>query len=252
MNIVAYGGGTDSTAMIIECVSRGVKIDYILFADTGGEKPHTYQYVKTFSEWCIKNGLPEIIVVRKAGNGETLEEDCLRRNMIPSIAFGYKTCSQKYKIQPQDKFFNNLPEAKLIWKSGGKLTKFIGYDATETHRIAKSKLRQDDKYEYRYPLHEWGLTRKDCIEIIKNEGLCLPGKSACFFCPMSRPSEIRQLNHNYPELMKRALDMEKNANLTHLRGLGMNVKWSEIISTTDMFEDEFSFMPEMICECYEP
>jgi hypothetical protein len=252
VNIVAYGGGTDSTAMIIECVRRGVKIDYILFADTGGEKPHTYKYVNIFSDWCVKNGLPEIITVKKKGNGETLEENCLRIGMLPSIAYGYKTCSHKYKIQPQDMFFNNLPAAKKIWKSGGKLTKLIGYDATETHRIAKSKLRQDDKYEYIYPLHEWGLTRKDCIEIIKNEGLCLPGKSACFFCPMSRPSEIRALKHNYPDLMNRALKIEQNANLTTIRGLGIGVKWSEIISTQDMFEDDFSFMPEMICECYEP
>ena len=72
VNIVAYGGGTDSTAMIIECAKRCIKIDYILFADTGGEKPHTYQYIKTFSKWCLENGLPEIITVKKAGNGETL------------------------------------------------------------------------------------------------------------------------------------------------------------------------------------
>lgn len=238
--------------MIIECFKRGVNIDYILFADTGGEKPHTYQYVKIFSNWLKSNGMPEIITVKKAGNGETLEENCLRCNMLPSIAYGYKTCSQKYKIQPQDKFFNNLPEAKSIWKSGGKLTKFIGYDSTETHRIAKSKLRQDDKYEYRYPLYEWGFTRKNCIEIIKNEGLCLPGKSACYFCPMSRPSEIRALKHNYPELMDRALKIEENANLTTIRGLGISVKWSEIIATNDLFEDEFALMPEMICECFEP
>jgi hypothetical protein len=252
LNIVAYGGGTDSTAMIIESAKHGVKIDYILFADTGGEKPHTYQYVKTFSQWCVKNGLPEIITVKKAGNGETLEQDCLRRNMIPSIALGFKTCSQKYKIQPQDKFFNNLPEAKAIWKSGGKLTKFVGYSATETHRIEKAKLREDKKYEIRFPLAEWGISRKQCIEIILNEGLCQPGKSACFFCPMSRPSEVRQLKHNYPELAERALRMEENAKLTMLRGLGINVKWSEILATKDMFEDEFSFVPEMICECYEP
>ena len=252
MNIVAYGGGTDSTAMIIECVKRRVPIHYILFADTGGEKPHTYQYVKTFSEWCIKNGLPEIIIVKKHGNGETLEENCLRINSLPSIAYGYKKCSQKFKIQPQDKYFNNLPEAKKIWKTGGKLTKFIGYDATETHRISKSKLREDKKYNYEYPLSDWGITRKDCIEIIKNAGLCLPGKSACFFCPMSRPTEIRMLNHNYPDLMARALKIEENAKLTKLRGLGVSVKWSEIIASTDMFEDDYELIPEMICECYEP
>lgn len=252
MNIVSYGGGTDSTAMIIECAKSGVKIDHILFADTGGEKPHTYKYVERFSKWCVEHGLPEIVTVRKAGNGETLEENCIRMKMLPSIAYGYKACSQKYKIQPQDKYFNNLPEAKAIWKAGGKLTKFIGYDASETNRIAKSKLREDKKYNYVYPLAEWGLTREDCIEIIKDAGLCLPGKSACFFCPMTRPTEIRQLNHNYPELMERALTMESNAKLTSLKGLAINARWKDIIANDDLFEEEFELVPEMICECYEP
>lgn len=251
MNIVAYGGGTDSTAMIIECAKRKIRIDYILFADTGGEKPHTYSYIETFSKWCVKNGLPAIITLKRAGNN-SLEAELIKRKALPSIAYGFKTCSQKYKIQPQDKFLNNLPEAKRIWKTGEKITKFIGYDATELHRIEKQKLRTDKKYDFRFPLYEWGITRKECIEIIKNEDLCLPGKSACFFCPMSRPTEIRQLNHNYPTLMQRALAIEENAELTKLKGLGINVKWSDVIATTDLFEEEYELVPEMICECYEP
>jgi hypothetical protein len=38
MNIVSYGGGTNSTAMLIGLWQRGVKADLILFADTGGGK----------------------------------------------------------------------------------------------------------------------------------------------------------------------------------------------------------------------
>ena len=43
MNIVGYGGGTNSTAMIIGLYQRGVPIDLILFSDTGCEQPHTYE-----------------------------------------------------------------------------------------------------------------------------------------------------------------------------------------------------------------
>ena len=115
MNIVSYGGGTNSTAMLIECVKRGVQVDLILFADTGGERPNTYNYVKLFSEWLVANGMPEIITVKKVrANGEvlTLEQNCIEKNMLPSIAYGFKSCSQKYKIQPLDKYVNNWPAAK--------------------------------------------------------------------------------------------------------------------------------------------
>lgn len=40
MNIVSFGGGTNSTAMIIGMYLHKIPIDLILFADTGGEQPH--------------------------------------------------------------------------------------------------------------------------------------------------------------------------------------------------------------------
>lgn len=45
MNIVSFGGGTNSTAMIIGMYLRKIPIDLILFADTGGEQPHTYEFI---------------------------------------------------------------------------------------------------------------------------------------------------------------------------------------------------------------
>ena len=36
MNIVSFGGGTNSTAMIIGMYQHKIPIDLILFADTGG------------------------------------------------------------------------------------------------------------------------------------------------------------------------------------------------------------------------
>lgn len=38
MNVVSFGGGTNSTAMIIGMYLHKIPIDLILFADTGGEQ----------------------------------------------------------------------------------------------------------------------------------------------------------------------------------------------------------------------
>lgn len=252
MNIVSYGGGTNSTAMLIECQKRGVKVDLILFADTGGEKPHTYNYVKLFSSWLVNNGMPEIITVKRVrANGEvlTLEQNCLEQSMLPSIAYGFKSCSLKFKVQPQDKFVNNYPPAKAVWTAGEKITKFIGYDTDESHRSQKN--HDDEKYEYKYPLIQWGMSRKDCIESIQSVGLCLPGKSACYYCPSSNKSEIKQLAQVYPDLMGRAIAMEQNANLTHISGLGRQFAWKDLIATDEMFPDDYNYTPEMACECYD-
>ena len=248
MNIASYGAGTNSTALLVECVKRGITIDLILFADTGGEKPHTYKYIELFSEWLVDNGMPEIITVKKAGNMETLEENCLRMNAIPSVAYGFKTCSQKYKIQPQDKYCNNWEPAKAEWKSGRKITKFIGYDADEPHR-AKEFI--DKKYTLNYPLIEWDMGRDECVESIKKAGLPLPGKSACFFCPSSKPSEIRQLAKVYPDLAERALVMEANTELTSIKGLGRRFAWRDLLAQEELFDDGYYSTPEMACGCYD-
>lgn len=252
MNLVCYGGGTNSTALLIECMKRGIKVDLVLFADTGGEKPQTYNYVSIFNEWLINNGMPGITTVQavnKAGEKITLEESLIKLCTLPSVAYGFKTCSQRFKIAPQDKFLNNHPAVLDHWKAGGKVTKLIGYDAGESHRTKKD--HTDDKYDFDYPLVRWGMGREECVKTITDAGLCLPGKSSCYFCPNSRPSEIKQLSVVYPELMERALAMEANANLTHIKGLGRSYAWKDLVSNDDMFKDQYQFTPEMSCDCYD-
>lgn len=64
--MVSYGAGTNSTAMLVEMVRRGEHVDVITFADTGGERAETYQYLEMFSAWLVDHGMPEIIRVKKA------------------------------------------------------------------------------------------------------------------------------------------------------------------------------------------
>lgn len=123
MNVVSFGGGTNSTAMIIGMYLHRIPVDLILFADTGGEQPHTYEFIGVFNEWLEKRGLPKITPVYytdKNGNRLPLEEECLRSKTLPSIAYGFKKCSLKHKIGPQEKFCNNNPECREEWAAGGE------------------------------------------------------------------------------------------------------------------------------------
>ncbi len=94
MNIVGYGGGTNSTAMLIGLYQRGIPVDLILFADTGCEQPHTYAYLPVMNRWLSEHGMPEITPVEYTDhNGDrlTLEDECLRSGTLPAIAYGYKS-----------------------------------------------------------------------------------------------------------------------------------------------------------------
>ena len=246
--IVSYGAGTNSTAMLVGLHERGERPDLILFADTGGERPETYAHRDTVSDWCESVGFPRVVTVRKGGREETLEENCIRMNMLPSIAYGFKSCSHKYKIEAQEKYANNNDQCRATWAAGERVLKMIGYDADETHR---AKIPEDKKYTYRYPLVEWDWGREECIEAIARAGLPQPGKSACFFCPSSKPQEILQLGRTHPELLQRALAMEANAELTSVKGLGRSFAWADLVRFSEAQLDMFQHTPEIPCGCFD-
>src|SRR5262245_34280577 len=109
--VVAYGMGVDSTAMLVGLAQRGIVPQLILFADTGGEKPETYVYQATMDSFLRSCNFPTIAVVKYVPRDfknwppyHTLEENCLTNGTLPSLAFGFKSCSLKWKAAPQDNF----------------------------------------------------------------------------------------------------------------------------------------------------
>lgn len=227
--VVAYGMGVDSTAMLVGMHQRGIRPDKILFADTGSEKPDTYAYLPIIQAWLASVGFPSVEVVqrhptksRKSGDVyTTLEENCLQHQMLPSLAYGRKGCSLKWKREPQDKHVARWDEAKKAWKNGLKVTKAIGYDAGPKDSKRAWNLKSDAKYEYIYPLRDWGWDREACIRAIQDAGLPVPVKSACFFCPAMKPGELEELVRNHPEYAARIIEIEKRAapNLKRVEGL---------------------------------
>ncbi len=254
---VAYGGGLNSKAMLIEWHNRALQCpDLILFADTGGELPETYAEVASFSEWLVGIGYPPVITVQNTGKHKTLEQECLAQETIPSLAFGWKKCSEKYKARPQNGFTSALEAVKELFKSGGKITKLIGIDAGEEHR---KKIEEDAHYRYLYPLVDWQIDREGCVRIVEAAGLPVPPKSSCFFCPASTKREVLALRAGHPDLFDRAVAMEENAapNLKSVKGLGRNWNWGRWVAgqrkQLTMFDDaELDAEPcESSCMCLD-
>lgn len=250
--IIAFGSGVNSTAIICGMIERGARpVDLILFADTGGEKPHTYFYIGVMNKFLAKHGWPAIQTVRKTKRNQQpypLEDHCLDKKSLPSLAYGWKSCSHKFKIEPQEKYTNNYPPAKAFLKAGGKIRKLIGYDYGETNRWQSAK-REDKKYKYIFPLVDWRYYREDCEAVIARAGLPSPGKSACFFCPASKKAEITDLVERYPELAKRALKIEKLAlpGLTTVKGLGRRFAWKDHVAGLPVPETNV----EQDCMCFD-
>lgn len=222
--LVAYGLGVDSTAALVELKNRGIVPDTILFADTGDEKRETYAYLPIIQAWLTKVGFPPVTVVKYEPQDfknwppyATLGENCLTNGTLPSLAFGFKSCSLKWKVIPQNNWTDNFNPAVAYWTIGGKVKKLIGYDASpkDKKRYAHAKGMEDEKYDYWYPLIEWNMDRDACKASIRAEGLPVPPKSACKFCPATQPAELHEHRKEY---LRQIVIMEARAK-PRLRGL---------------------------------
>ncbi len=224
---VSYGGGTNSTAMLCGFRERGINPALIIFADTGAEMPHTYQHVRLMNEKVREWWGMEIVTVRAK---RTIVEHSEKISMLPSLAYGRRSCSQKFKHEPMEKYLKMW--LRTLCKT--ECVKAIGYHAEEGYRVAgkptSKQLAKGLSERYWYPLVEWQWRQEECQAAICRQGLPQPGKSACFFCPASKRSEVVKLGENHPDLLKKALEIEANAQKRHRTKIGLGGGgnlWSE-------------------------
>ena len=208
---INFGGGLNSTAIILECIDRGHKPDWILFADTGSEHPGTLDHVNYIKDLVATSNptWPDVTIVRwERVRGdvigfEPLHENCLRTGHLPSKAYGLAGCTSKWKIQPMDRW------RKAHGFQRGAFA--IGYDAGEARRITTACKRGDDpSFTAWYPLVAWGINRAGCQSIVDRWGVKV-GKSSCFMCPNMKKNEWIELKNKNPRLFALAVKIEDNA-----------------------------------------
>jgi hypothetical protein len=260
---VAYGGGVDSTAMLIGLdqlwrETRQAKWipRVVSFSDTGGEHPETYAYISgVMDRWLAKafKGGPHhpgrVVKIATAtiqgsggwGTNYTLEQKCLNNHSLPGISLGKHQCSSIWKIGAQASWFKvalasgDIPKPK----AGKKIVRAIGYDATEQKRLSghSTYVLKDEERKGNVtwtPLMEWGWDRARCIAEIQAELGCVPRKSSCWFCGAMKPEEIVMLAEDHPDLLERAILMEqvwyigRNKNEAYA-GIGSDFSWTDFV-----------------------
>jgi len=252
---VCFGSGVDSTAMIVALHAAGLRPSIITFADTGGEKPETLAHIGAMNAVLDAWGWPLIDVCKKQPLQSTgyadLYGNCMANETLPSLAFGLKSCSIKWKQVPQDQLIKgaksgpNKRPPHPVWlqaqDTGQRVVKLIGYDCGRADlRRSKSLKPADDDFDYSYPLQLIGWARRECVQAITSAlgPDLVPIKSACFFCPASKQWELYWLAANHPDLLERALILERRA-LTgrHSRfdAVEFGSTWEELVRTADGF-----------------
>lgn len=194
--VLSYGGGVNTAALMVYLIKKKMPLDIVVFADLGSELPETYEHVNIAEKYLEKHDIPfKTIRVNVAGGG--LYEGCERRKVIPSQM--WRWCTRDYKVRPIFRFYKSL---------GTHVFQYLGIDYGEIQRVKKST---ESYVTNLFPLIEAKIDREGCIKLIKKEGLPVPVKSGCFFCPFNNLDRWEYIHENHGDLFDRAMKLEEGS-----------------------------------------
>ena len=156
--------------------------------------------------------IPEIYAIRPGTTGKGklktpamgLFDFFLRMGMIPST--NKQICTQVAKIDRFNAWLaDNYP--------GDDVDVWIGFNVDEIARKERGKTFKLEEVgggarrEVKTPLHDAGLSKTDCVEIMKRKRLPVPPKSSCVFCPFGKAWEWLDFFGKYPGLFYKVNDL---------------------------------------------
>ncbi len=196
-HVLSYGGGINTVALMVVLVQEKLPLDEVVFADTGGEVPETYGYLKISREYLDRRGIPFRIVLTRKRGSDDLYDSSWQRKVIPSALWRWST--RDFKVRPIYRYYRSL---------GLHVNQYMGIAYDEIERMKDSRAPFVTNL---YPLVDRKISRAGCAEIIVKAGLPLPVKSGCFFCPFNSLERWRWLHQTHRDLFLRAVELEENS-----------------------------------------
>jgi hypothetical protein len=226
---VSYGGGVQSTALLVLAAQGYIPHRTFLFANVGddSEHPATLDYVRNVAfEYAADHGIDMHELERRpkkgrsAGKVETLwgrlMADGSRSLPIPvrmsNGAPGTRSCTADFKIRVVARW---LKEHGATAANPAHVA--IGISVDEIERATSRREEPFEQVEYplltlEHRLAPRGANRSQCKEIIASAGLPIPGKSSCFFCPFHRPTVFADMARTEPVLFAKCVQLENTLN----------------------------------------
>ena len=173
-----------------------------IFVDHGGDWPETYEYLEYFQRWLNQNGHKPITILKpdmgtiEGRRFEKLYDYYHFKKLTPSKK--YRSCAKMAKIAPIRKHIKNNKPCFMM----------IGFAFDESHR---AKMAYEKGIENRWPLIEMEITREGCKDIIAENGLLMPTRSGCFFCPFMKNVHVRELRIKHQSLFCKVEQLEEKA-----------------------------------------
>lgn len=226
LRVVSYGGGVQSTALLVLAAQRRIDFPTFLMANVGddSEHPATLQYVREVAmPYAAEHGIDLHLLDRtkRDGSVETLWGRLMREGSrslpIPirmsNGAPNTRSCTVDFKVKVTGRWVKAHGAT-----ADNPATIAIGISLDEIQRANNRKVEPHEQIVY--PLIDFPkgcgtdrmFARDDCMRLISDAGLPVPPKSSCFFCPFHRESAWMTMREEEPELFEKAAHLEDTLN----------------------------------------
>lgn len=199
-HVVSFSGGKDSTAMLLRMLELNMRVDEILFCDTGVEFPQMYEHIDKVEKYIGR----EITRLKAAHDFEyyLLHYEPRRKKAEQGkIGLGFSGPTVRWCTS-----YLKKDVIKSHFKGRNNIIQYVGIAADEAKRAKAA-----DK---KYPLIEWDWTEADALQYCYEKGFDWGGlykifnRVSCWCCPFMRIDGCRQLRKHFPELWQKLLEWQ--------------------------------------------
>ena len=220
--IASVSFGKDSLAMLLKLLELNYPLDEVVYFDIGVEFDSIRNNVEKMTPILAGKGIKFTILKPKEPFLYCMCEKPVKK-VNGSIQNGYKWCGgctrwgTSLKLEAIKKHNKTYGDETIV--------EYVGVASDEPHRINRKRNGNCIKL---YPLVEWGMTEKDCLEYCYSNGwnwqengyelYDLLDRVSCKYCKNKNLKELRNIYHFLPELWQELKELQDKVEMPFKNG----------------------------------
>lgn len=218
--IASCSFGKDSLAMILKLLENNYPLDEVVYFDVGAEFNSIYKNKELIKEKLNASGvLFTELHPNKDFFYQMLEKPVHKRNS--TVQRGYKWCGGLCRWGTRLKLDAINKDRK---KYGDDfIVEYVGIAVDEQDRVLRERVKRCDKRLKLYPLAEWGMTEKDCLEYCYSKGFSwnengvelysVLDRVSCWCCRNKNLKELENMYLFLPDYWKKLEELQSKIDI---------------------------------------
>lgn len=217
--IASVSFGKDSLAMLLKLLELNYRLDEVVYFDIGVEFDSIKNNAEKMSKILEQNNIKFTILKPKDTFIHSMTKKCVnKRNGDMQQGYGWCGGTTRWgttlKLEAIQKHNNSYSNECIV--------EYVGVASDERHRITREKICDKSAKNHNrikiYPLIEWSMTEKDCLEYCYSKGwhwsengyelYDLLDRVSCKYCKNKNLKELRNIYHYMPDIWQELKELQ--------------------------------------------